>query len=101
MSKREKLRRKLRNQPAEAGMRDVQTLLERFGFSLARARGSHYIFEYDDGTRFQQMVVPLHGRKVKKIYVQRVIEILDKMFPPDKESGEDGEEENDDTDEDA
>jgi predicted RNA binding protein YcfA (HicA-like mRNA interferase family) len=66
VSEREKLRRKLRNQPSEAGMRDVQTLLQRFDFSLARARGSHYIFEYDDGTRFQQIVVPLHGRKEKR-----------------------------------
>ncbi len=58
-------------------------------------------YEYDDGTRFQQIVVPLHGRKVKRVYVQQVIAILDDMFPPDKESGEDGEEENDDTDENA
>jgi hypothetical protein len=30
-----------------------------------------------------------------------VIEILDEMFPPDKELGEDEEDENDDTDENA
>jgi predicted RNA binding protein YcfA (HicA-like mRNA interferase family) len=70
MSKREKLRRKLRNHPAEANIQDVQTLLQRFGFSLARTRGSHYIFEYDDGEHFQQIVVPVHGRKVKKVYIQ-------------------------------
>lgn len=81
MSKHEKLREKLRNQPAEASMRDVQTLLHHFGFSLARTSGSHYIFEFDDGERFQQIVVPLHGRKVKKVYVRRVIEILDQLFP--------------------
>ena len=83
MSKREKLRQKLRDQPADSTMQDVQTLLERFGFILARIRGSHHIFEYDQGGATSQIVVPMHGRKVKKVYVQRVIELLDTLFPPE------------------
>ena len=70
MSKREKLRQKLRQQPADASMQDVETLLLRFGFILSRVRGSHHIFDYDDGKRFQQLIVPLHGRRVKKFYVE-------------------------------
>ncbi len=68
-------------------MRDVQTLLQRFGFTLARTSGSHHIFEYDDGERFQQVVVPLHGRKVKKVYVRRVVAILDILFPVEEDDG--------------
>lgn len=66
MSKREKLRRKLRNNPTDATMEEVETLLTRFGFKLARVSGSHHIFEYEDEQRFRQIIVPLHGRKVKK-----------------------------------
>ena len=84
MSKREKLRQKLRNRPADADMQDVQTLLQRFGFVLVRTRGSHHIFEYDDGETNRQIVVPLHGRKVKKVYVQRIVELLDELFPPEE-----------------
>jgi predicted RNA binding protein YcfA (HicA-like mRNA interferase family) len=89
MSKGEKLRRKLRVRPADANMRDVETLLVRFGFTLARIHGSHHIFEYDNGERFQQVIVPLHGRKVKRMYIQQVIAILDELFPPEELTDED------------
>jgi predicted RNA binding protein YcfA (HicA-like mRNA interferase family) len=85
VSKREKLRQKLRQQPAEADMQDVQTLLQRFGFTLVRTRGSHHIFEYDDGKRFQQIIIPLHGRRVKKVYVEKAVAILDVLFPIEAE----------------
>jgi predicted RNA binding protein YcfA (HicA-like mRNA interferase family) len=91
VSKREKLRQKLRNQPSEATMQDVETLLYRFGFILARVRGSHHIFEYDDGESILQIVVPVHGTKVKKIYVQRAVALLDNLFPLEKsDEDEDG-----------
>ncbi len=89
MSKRERLRQKLRSLPADADMRDVQTLLERFGFKFVRTRGSHHIFEYDDGKRSSQIVFPLHGNKVKRVYIRRVIEIIDELFPPEEEKTDD------------
>lgn len=88
MSKRERLRQKLRSLPADADMRDVQTLLERFEFKLVRTLGSHHIFEYDDGEQSSQIVFPMHGRKVKRIYIRRVIEMLDELFPPEDETDE-------------
>ncbi len=96
MSKREKLRRKLREHPADADMHDVHTLLFRFGFSLARTRGSHYIFEYEEGSQFQQIIVPLHGHKVKRVYIRQVIAILDELFPPEEAAPEEeGDDESD------
>ena len=88
MTKREKLRRKLRNRPADATMQEVQTLLSYFGFELVRTTGSHHIFEYDDGENFSQIVVPLHGRKVKKFYIKRISQILDEMFPEEEKGDE-------------
>ena len=84
MTKRDKLRRKLRNNPNNATMQDVETLLARFGFTLARISGSHHIYEYDDGEHAQQIVVPLHGRSVKKVYVQQISDMLDTLFPPEQ-----------------
>lgn len=85
MSKREKLRRKLRNNPENATMREVETLLSRFGFTLARISGSHHIYEYDAGDIWKQVIVPLHGSKVKKIYVKKVVEAIDELFPEEPE----------------
>jgi predicted RNA binding protein YcfA (HicA-like mRNA interferase family) len=91
MTKREKLRRRLRNNPTDATMQEVETLLTRFGFTLARVSGSHHIFEYDRGGIWRQVVVPLHGTKVKKIYVRRAVEVLDELFPEDMSESEDDE----------
>jgi virulence-associated protein VapD len=63
MSKREKLRQRLRQHPANASMQDIQTLLERFGFSLARIRGSNYIYEYDNGNQFARLLSRCTGAK--------------------------------------
>jgi predicted RNA binding protein YcfA (HicA-like mRNA interferase family) len=77
MSKKEKLRRKLRNNPKDATMQEVETLLTRFGFRLIRIRGSHHIFR--NGAI--DIIIPLHGRKVGMEYVKEVILILDRLFP--------------------
>lgn len=95
MSKREKLRRRLRNNPQGATMQDVETLLTRFGFILARVTGSHHIYEYEEGNVWKQVIVPLHGRKVKKVYVKKVIEAIDELFP---EETDDEDENGDDED---
>jgi len=99
LAKRDKLRHKLRNNPAAATMQDVETLLLRFGFTLARVTGSHHIFEYDDGERFKQITVPLHGRKVKKVYVRQISDILDELFSEeldfDKTEDEEAQEDSD------
>jgi predicted RNA binding protein YcfA (HicA-like mRNA interferase family) len=89
MSKREKLRQRLRQNPVDGNLQDVKTLLERFNFSLARVRGSHYIFEYEDQAISKQIVFPSHGNKVKKIYIREVIKILDELFPPHESDFED------------
>ncbi len=86
MSKREKLRRKLRNNPENATMQEVETLLSRFGFTLARVSGSHHIYEYDDGDIWKQVIVPLHGSKVKKVYVKKAVEVIDELFPAESEN---------------
>jgi predicted RNA binding protein YcfA (HicA-like mRNA interferase family) len=62
--------------------------LIRFRFKLARVSGSHHIYEYEEGDNWRQLVLPLHGRKVKRIYVKKVIEIIDELFPEDTDEEE-------------
>lgn len=66
-------------------------LLMGFGFTLARISGSHQIYEYAEGDIWRQVIVPLHGRKVKKLYVKKAVEVVDELFPDEETEGTDGE----------
>lgn len=73
MSKREKLRARLKNNPNNATFSDIRKLLEQEGFLLDRTTGSHHVFTKDEIT----FVVPVHNNRVKTIYVKRVIELVE------------------------
>jgi predicted RNA binding protein YcfA (HicA-like mRNA interferase family) len=79
MSKRDKLRRKLRNNPKGVKFSDLEALLLRFGFVLVRITGSHHMFRHHD--EGEKLVIPVHGNHVKPEYVIEVIDILDVIFP--------------------
>jgi len=65
----------LRRRPPEAGYEDVRRLLEAFGWTQKRQTGSHVIFT-KPGER--SISVPLvGGRRVKRVYLIRIIELLD------------------------
>lgn len=98
MSKREKLRRKLRNNPKGRTKHDIETLLGHFGFVLDRVSGSHHIFIFVDGDVVVRIVIPIHVQQVKSVYVKQVLEKIDEVFPPDEETsnGDDVSEEPDD-----
>ena len=89
MSKRENLRRKLRNNPKGVKFSELETLLQRFEFTLIRVAGSHHIFRHIGNTK---LVIPVHGNAVKPEYVNSVIETLDGLYPEnmnDEETGDD------------
>jgi len=73
MNKREKLFKRLKNNSNNATFLDIQTLLKQEGFELDRVTGSHHVFIKGDIT----FVVPVHGSKVKAVYVRRVIELIE------------------------
>jgi len=73
MSKREKLHKRLKNNPNSSTFSDIRKLLEQEGFALDRITGSQHIFTKDEIT----FVVPVHNRKVKTIYVKRVLDLIE------------------------
>ena len=72
MSKRDKLLELLKNSPNNARFNDICKLLELEGFSLDRITGSHHIFKRNDII----LVIPVHNKKVKSVYIRRVLESL-------------------------
>jgi predicted RNA binding protein YcfA (HicA-like mRNA interferase family) len=74
MSQRERLIARLRARPPEADFHDVRLLLEEFGWREARKKGSHVIFIKDAAP---SITVPtLSGRRVKRVYLARIGELL-------------------------
>ncbi len=60
--------------PVEVTFNDVRLLLETFCFEEKRSKGSHHIFEDAQG---QVLTIPKKGgKKVRRIYVKRIVELL-------------------------
>ena len=73
MTKREKLRERLKNNPNNVRFSDIRKLLEYEDFELDRVTGSHHIFIKGEVI----LVIPVHNNKVKTVYVKRVLELID------------------------
>ena len=60
--------------PAEAEFRDVRRLLEGYGWTLDRRKGSHVSFTKPGE---HHIVIPLvRGRRVKRVYLRSIINRL-------------------------
>jgi len=84
MSKRDKLRARIKNNPNGVTFSEIRTLLIAFGFVMVRQSGSHHIFEYDDGILYEQIIIPVHGKQVKPLYSKRVVAAIDRIAPPNE-----------------
>ncbi|MBW4646565.1 MAG: type II toxin-antitoxin system HicA family toxin [Goleter apudmare HA4340-LM2] len=74
MSKLKKLVEQFLKQPSEVRFQDVCYLLEAFGFEEKKSRGSHHSFRDSQG---RKITVPkTGGQKVKGVYVQQIIALL-------------------------
>ncbi len=74
MGKLEKLVEQFLNQPPEVRFEDVRYLLEAFGFEEKRSKGSPHSFRDPQG---RKITIPKKGgQKVKRIYVQQIIELI-------------------------
>jgi predicted RNA binding protein YcfA (HicA-like mRNA interferase family) len=73
MSRQNKLLELLKNSPNNAKFSDIRQLLEPEGYILDRITGSHHIFKKKE-TIF---VIPVHNKRVKAIYVRRVVELIE------------------------
>jgi predicted RNA binding protein YcfA (HicA-like mRNA interferase family) len=78
MTKREKLLKRVRNNPKDVSLQDLGSLLEAFGFELNRIKGSHRIFVGMVAGEEITLAIPSR-HPVKVVYVKRVIEIIDEI----------------------
>ena len=74
MGKLSKLIQKFLSSPPEVRFEEVRTLLEGLGFHEARSKGSHHIFRDELGR--QLTITKTGGQKVKRPYIQKIVELL-------------------------
>lgn len=84
MSKLSKLVKELLSNPPEVRFEDLQYVLEEFGFDEKRFKGSHHTFIDSQG---RVLTIPKKGgKKVKRIYIKRVVDLLNlEQWQQDKE----------------
>ena len=92
MSKRDKLRRKLRNNPKGRTKQEIETLLGYFGFELERVSGSHHLYTVQIRGETYRLVVPIHGREIKPFYIKQALDLIDELFPLDTSLQDDSDE---------
>ncbi|MGK7897838.1 MAG: type II toxin-antitoxin system HicA family toxin [Xenococcus sp. (in: cyanobacteria)] len=74
MSKLDKLIIHFCKKPPEVSFEDVVYVLKAFGFEEKRSKGSHHSFRDTQG---RKITIPKKGgQKVKGIYVQKIVELL-------------------------
>ena len=78
MSRTEKLLAKAKNSPQNISFSELETLAAAYGLPLTQGKGggSHYLMKLPDGTK---PTIVREGNKVKKWYVQEVVEAIE-MF---------------------
>lgn len=73
MVRRDKLVRRIVARPSEADFNDVRLLLEDFGWTLDRQKGSHVTFVQPGAS---PITVPIHNKKVGRFYLDNICERL-------------------------
>lgn len=79
MSKRHKRLARIRQNPNNVSLDDLQTVLEDYGFEHRQTVGSHYTFSVNIGDTTKLLVVPFR-RPVKVAYVKKALKLIDEVI---------------------
>jgi predicted RNA binding protein YcfA (HicA-like mRNA interferase family) len=93
MTKRDKLRRRIEDNPKNVSFHDLRVLLERYGFELKRTKGSHHSFVAQIGGRKVLLVVP-YRKPLQPVYVKQALALIAEIEAEEVE--DDGEDEDED-----
>lgn len=90
MTRRQKRRQKIAQNPKNVRFEDLRRLLEDYGFELKRTKGSHHSFVGYIGDEKTTIVIPFR-RPLQQVYVEKVLNILDEIEPLESDESEEGE----------
>jgi hypothetical protein len=81
MSRVEKLREKMRRNPLDWRIEDLETLARRYGIGVRKSGGSHAVFYHIASGRM--LTVPAR-RPIKPVYVKAFLALLDEIGASDE-----------------
>jgi len=76
---RDNLRRRMAQHPRTVTFAEARRVLEAFGWTLDRIRGSHHHFTSPTGAR---LVIPLQRPTLQPVYVRQILAAIDKETHP-------------------
>lgn len=74
MSKKHKILKKMRNNPTDWQIKDLESLALNYGISVRKGKGSHVSFSHPNSVEI--ITVPAH-RPIKPIYIKKFITLID------------------------
>jgi predicted RNA binding protein YcfA (HicA-like mRNA interferase family) len=87
MSKRKKLLLRIKQNPKDVIFNDLRKLLEMYGFTLKRTRGSHHSFKGLVSGQSVLFVVP-YKQPLKEIYVKKALILIEQIDNENPEGDE-------------
>lgn len=90
MTRRQKRRQKIAQNPKNVRFEDLRRLLEDYGFEVKRTKGSHNSFVGYVGDEKTTIVIPFR-RPLQQVYVEKVLSILDEIEPMESDEAEESE----------
>jgi predicted RNA binding protein YcfA (HicA-like mRNA interferase family) len=75
-SRKWKLKRKIEQNPKNVSFNDLETLLESFGFTVRKGKGSHHVFKRPG---CYPLTVPFN-RPVKSVYVKKALKYINDLI---------------------
>lgn len=76
MTKADKIIEKMRNNPRDWQITDIETVAKRFGVTMRQGKGSHVSFTHPRWVDI--LTVPAH-RPIKAIYVKKFVSLIDTL----------------------
>ena len=76
MTKADKTLEKMRNNPRDWQIADLEVIADRFGITVRKGKGSHVSFAHPKWVEI--LTVPAH-RPVKQIYVKKFVSLVDTL----------------------
>jgi predicted RNA binding protein YcfA (HicA-like mRNA interferase family) len=71
---RQEMRQRIAQHPNAVTAAELFAMLEAYGWTLDRVRGSHHIYRKEGAAPFP---IPVHGRTVKPVYVRHALTLTE------------------------
>lgn len=81
MSKITKTLTKMKANPRDWRIEQLETIAGNYGFTVRKTGGSHFVFVHDDLD--EQVTIPSH-RPIKPIYVKKLVMLIEKLENKDE-----------------